>query len=169
MSGFSGASDLEIQLDPRFQRREWFIQRVGWVVLALIISAALAGLLGPGPLSSTQLHSADGHLTFEYERYLHNAVPSELRIRVDERLTSGGELRLVLGRSFVDRIQLSGTTPATLREEAAQDEFVYVFGVRPNQPAEIVFDYQMTGYGWVEGQVRVADDVPLTFTQLVYP
>ena len=45
------AADLAIREDMRHQRLEWAVERVGWAAVALVLVAALAGLLGHGPLS----------------------------------------------------------------------------------------------------------------------
>src|SRR3712207_4138009 len=60
MSETTRVGDLEVAEDLTFQRREWAAQRVGWVLLALVIAAALAGLLGRGPLSTTRRESDGG-------------------------------------------------------------------------------------------------------------
>ena len=53
MTDLVRVGDLQIHQDLCQERREWKIQRVGWLLMALMLVAALAGLLGPGPLSST--------------------------------------------------------------------------------------------------------------------
>jgi hypothetical protein len=45
--------DLDIERNHRFQRREWCLERFGWLLLALIILAGLLGLLGTGRFSRT--------------------------------------------------------------------------------------------------------------------
>ncbi len=40
--------DLDIEQDLDFERRQWHVQRVGWVVFLLILLAAFVGLLGTG-------------------------------------------------------------------------------------------------------------------------
>lgn len=57
---------LEVSQDLNFQRREWVVQRVGWVVMAVLLVAALLGLFGPGPLSKSIAGSASGPVRAEY-------------------------------------------------------------------------------------------------------
>jgi hypothetical protein len=47
------AGDLEVEQDLDFQQRTWALERAGWIVMLLIIAAALAGFFGGGPLSPT--------------------------------------------------------------------------------------------------------------------
>jgi len=42
------AGDLEVAENLAFQRRAWKVQRAGWVAMALLVGAALAGLFGGG-------------------------------------------------------------------------------------------------------------------------
>lgn len=79
---------------------DWF-HRAGWTLLALILLAALAGLLGPGPLSS-RTACAGPAFCVEYERFIRNHAPAELRIRLTHG--GGGPIRLVLGRQFLKAI-----------------------------------------------------------------
>ncbi|WP_219420427.1 hypothetical protein, partial [Pseudonocardia nigra] len=56
------ASERELQLEEPEQsgRRVSALQRGGWAVFALIALAALAGLIGPGPLSSATVTDPSG-------------------------------------------------------------------------------------------------------------
>ena len=55
--------ELQIEQDMGFQRTEWVVQRAGWVGMALLILAALVGLLGRGPLSAAVARAGDGALS----------------------------------------------------------------------------------------------------------
>ena len=68
---------LELHQDPRFTRRIAAIQRAGWVVMGLVIAAALLGLFGAGPLSRATAEAADGTLRLEYDRFGRLSAPGE--------------------------------------------------------------------------------------------
>ena len=87
--------DLEINEDLRFQRRMWAVQRVGWIVTALVVLAALAallGLLGPGLLStSAKAGSGGASLSVEeYEQVLRYRKPTTRRLGLGEGGRGGG-------------------------------------------------------------------------------
>jgi hypothetical protein len=47
--------DLQIDDDPKFQKKEWRAQRIGIALLALLVAAAAAGLTGMGgPLNDAE-------------------------------------------------------------------------------------------------------------------
>ena len=53
--------DLQLEQDLVLQQRTWRVQRIGWVVLALIVLCGTLGLFGGiGPLNSTSTQAADG-------------------------------------------------------------------------------------------------------------
>ena len=84
---------LQIEEDRAHQRREWRIERVGWVLMAGLLLAGLLGLLGDGPLSRATAGSA-GALSVEYDRLQRAAAPYEYRFEVDPSLAREGQLRL---------------------------------------------------------------------------
>lgn len=49
---------LEVGEDVKFQNRWWVFERIAWVFMALLLLAALLGLLGPGLLSLDQVEHA---------------------------------------------------------------------------------------------------------------
>jgi len=61
MSKAERAGDLEIDEDLSFQRREWRVQRGGWVVMAVLILLALLGLTGRGPIRQPTAGTATIH------------------------------------------------------------------------------------------------------------
>lgn len=52
--------DLELTEDFTFEQREWKVQRIAWLIMALLVLLGLLGLFGAGPMSSRNLISSDG-------------------------------------------------------------------------------------------------------------
>jgi len=71
---------LEIVQDMTFQRRAWVVQRIAWVVMLLIVVAAVLGLFATGPLSGTTAKTDDGVLTIEYGRFARHDAQTDLLI-----------------------------------------------------------------------------------------
>lgn len=55
-SGLEAEHVLDEGRDIAYQRREWIAQRIGWVTIALLVVAALLGLLGSVGPSATGTH-----------------------------------------------------------------------------------------------------------------
>jgi hypothetical protein len=161
---------LEIDQDLDYQRREWRLQRVGWVCMAVVVAAALAGLLGRGPLSDATAEAAGGTLRVGYNRFAHRHAPEELRITAAAGLAEGGELRLVIGRAFLDGVEVTSVSPAPLRVEAGPDDHTFVFRVsEPSAPVGLTLHYEPDATGRRPGRVGVAGRAAAEFRQFVYP
>ena len=148
---------------------EWF-HRAGWTLLGAIILAALAGLLGPGPLSS-RTACAGPAFCVEYERFVRNHAPADLRIR----LTHDGErgpIRLVLGRQFLEGSQQDAITPKPDRVELLPTGQLHLIEAGWLGPREtlIVYHYRPEGT-FSELPVHIALDggPELRLSQFVYP
>ena len=162
--------DLELPQDMDFQRREWAVQRVGWFVLAFVVLAALAGLLGKGPLSSTSEQSADRHVRAEFDRFLHYRDPTTLRLIVQPEALSGEELRLSLNHAYLDGIEIQRIMPEPDHEEAGSEQHTFVFRTSDlKEPSRITFHVTPDDIGSLAGELRAGEAAPLMFHQFVYP
>lgn len=83
----------------------WRRQRVAWTGGLMVIAAALAGLLGHGPVSNRRVMSADDSLTVEYSRIVQAHAPVDLVVAATP--AAGADL-LVLSLTGMD---LEMTTP----------------------------------------------------------
>ena len=74
-------SGLEIDVDLEQESREWIVQRIAWLVLTALLAAVALGLFGRGgPLSTSQVRSADGATQVDYQRFIRNHSADTLRI-----------------------------------------------------------------------------------------
>jgi hypothetical protein len=173
MTGQGGyGGDLEINEDINHQRRLWRFQTVGRVLMALVLVAALLGLLGPGLLSngaSTDSPQA-GLGVKQYERFLRFMKPTTLRIGLEPGAVTEREARVWMDRQYAESVQFQRVTPQPESVEAGPEGLTYVFNVEDsNQPTAFTFDLQPQKMGLLEGRVGLEDEEPVSFTQVVYP
>jgi hypothetical protein len=170
MSNVPRVGDLEIFQDMTYQRCEWIIQRVAWIVMLLIVIAAVAGLLGDGPLSRRTARDPGGTFQLEYDRFLHYGTQTTLTVRFAPRVARDGEVRLWLSLDYLDGVQVQQITPEPARVEAGPDRSVFVFRVSdPDAPATVFFHVLPQHRRPLSGRVGVGDREPLPFDQFVYP
>ena len=147
----------------------WF-HRVGWALFGTIILAALAGLLGPGPLSSRTACVARS-FCIDYERFVRNHAPAELRIRILKR-GDRDSVRLALGREFLDATQQESITPEPDHVEllpGGQLHLIRAPRLGPNETL-IVYRYQTDGpFRDLTIRVSAGDEPGLDVRQFVYP
>lgn len=162
--------DLELEEDLRFQKRQWKVQRIAWVVWLLVLVAAVAGLFGSGPLSNGTAGEEGGPLWAEYQRFERHQGPSDLKVFLGPGAASGGEGRVWLGRDYLESVELESVTPPPLRVEAGADRYTYVFPVTdPQQGTAVVFRFRPEALGRHEGRIGLPGGAELKFGRFVYP
>lgn len=149
---------------------EKHLHRLGWVVFAALLLAALAGLLGPGPLSSRTAEAGPA-LAADYQRFVRNHAPADLRIRV---VPPAGQdsIRLLVGNAFLEATELTRIKPEPSSVEVTPEGHVYVFEA-PELGAEealILYRYQPDGaFSDIPVRIALAGGPEVSFRQFVYP
>lgn len=161
---------MQLHQDMAHQRREWRVQRIAWAVMALVLLAALAGLLGPGPLSRSVANAADGALRVEYNRFERLQSPSELRIRLPADAARTGTVRLRLNREFVGNVEIRDVLPEPESSSADADGFVYELDTGGSGgPVTVAVRYEYRTFGSTPVRVAIDAGPAVSFDQWVYP
>lgn len=143
-------SSLDLSEDADYERRRRWVTRAGRTAVALIVVAALAGLAGPGPLSTARL-SADG-LTVETDRFARLQAPLTLRVWLPP-----GDRTVALTRSYADAFEIESVRPAPTAERTSRTAVVFDVDVEGAQPAPVVFHLRPLRFGHVAGHVALPD------------
>lgn len=162
--------DLESGCDLSFERRWWRIQRVGWVILSLLLVGGVAGVFGHGPLSKATVHPPGSGLQVRYDRLARRETPSLLELRLEKAALASGQVRIRLNRALVERMQLKQIVPPPLAAEPLADGARFVFPTDPTRDsAFIIFTENPATPGIVDGVVTVEGAKPVSFRQFIYP
>jgi hypothetical protein len=162
--------ELEVGQDLKFSRRVWVFQRVGWVVMALVALAALAGLFGPGLLGRSSASEPNSRFRVEYDRFQRAKSETTLRVHLGPGAATGGEARVWVGREFLEGVQVLRVTPEPDYVEAGPDRMTYVFRVADaGSPTIIMFHYEPEQIGSLPARVGLSDGQALLFSQFIYP
>ena len=162
---------LEFPHDRADRPWELRAQRAGWLAFAALILAAIAGLLGPGPLSRDQVTDPAGQLTIEYNRFERYQRQTELRIRVAPAAVRDGQVRIWVGQAFSDDVEIVSIQPQAERTELGSDRHVLLFPTpRLNGEATVTIRYAPDRtFGWIEGQIGIEGGPALAISQFIYP
>ena len=128
------ADGLQLDEPREFQKRFWNIERLAWIVFALIIVLALLGFTGAGgPFSRGHAEFAQGRL--DYPRIARWQRSEEFRIR----LSPGEETRRVtFGPSFYEAFQVEGIEPEPESQKSVADGVEMSFAADADAEAFIV-------------------------------
>jgi hypothetical protein len=170
MANPSTPKDLADEQDLAYQQREWTFERCGWVLMALVLCAALAGLLGRGPLSHTSRAAEDGSLRIEFHRFLHLHDPTELVIRAPRGSQGKSHLRLWIDQPYLDAIEIHRVSPEPERVELAAGGQVFLFAMDDAAaPATVVLYVEPAAIGTLRGRLGLQGLQPLTLEQFAFP
>ena len=160
---------LQIEQHDTFQRREWTAERVGWVLMALLVLAALAGLLGgPGPFSWTSATGNDGVLEVEYQRFGHLEADAVVTVTVAPDAVTSDAVDVDLAGSWVRSMDINGITPEPQEQVTTPFGLRLTFATEPGAELSVQIAYRAAAMGSVDGGVRFEDQT-VTFDQFVYP
>lgn len=112
------APSLELEQDPSAWRREWRFERFGWVMLALIVVAALAGVFGDGPAARRDHRSAVGSLRVEYDRVVRYGAATVIVVTIGAREPADSVAVFRLGRPFLDGFDVEVISPEPVETRA---------------------------------------------------
>ena len=149
-----------------FQRRDWIVQRIGWVLMALVIMAGALGLFGNGPLARRETSSAA--LRFEYEWLLHQHAQTTWLL-TPHAPPRDGRYRLALDADWAQHFRIEDIEPRPQVAELSGGRWVYEFRAEGGRAAPIQFHVEPRESGLFEGSVQLDDAPPLAVTQFVYP
>jgi hypothetical protein len=153
--------DYPIREDMAFQRTSWVVERAGWIVLALLLLAALAGLFGHGLLSKQNI--GNGTLRIEYERFQRVTKVTPFIIS----LKSGGEPTLTLGRRFQTGYEVVDVQPRPIRSSANANGLELQFASAGDDLRAVIWA-RPRSFGRMRFSVASGGE-PLTVRAFIYP
>jgi len=158
---------LEISQRLKEQAIEWKVERIAWVVMALILLAALAGLLGPGPLSKAVAGDRASALWVEYHRFERYQAPTKLIIHLTP---PAREIRLWINYGFMRNVDLEHIDPEPERSEAGADRYSFPFVLNDTKNEIILTVYfKANEFGMLHTEMGLENGPSLRFSQMVYP
>jgi hypothetical protein len=160
--------DLEHDRDLRFQRREWTIQRGGWLVMMAIMAAALIGLLGAGPLSSATAES--GPLQLQYTRFERRHAPTALEVSVARSAANQDQVDVWVSADYLARVEISSIVPEPEEVMVADDHVIYRFNIDDQAHSPTIhIALEPDDPGHIIGRIGMIDGPELIFWQFIYP
>jgi hypothetical protein len=168
MAQMPRVGDLEIDQDLTHQRREWRTERVGWIVLLLVLAAALLGLLGRGPMSNAAAGSDLAQM--QYQRFARHGAATELEFLLAPSAVHEGQLQLQLDRDYVAGVRTQDVEPEPQTVAVAAGHLTYTFVVESaERPLHVIFRIEPLRMGMLPLAVAVAGQEQLAARQWIYP
>lgn len=151
-----------------WQRLEWHIQRVGFVLLLLVVFAGAIGIFSKGWLSNQSATSTDSRLGVDYERFGRRESNMDMTLRLKQLRGNSYEIRL--RGPQLDNIQLQTLQPQPDEAWSTGDSLVLRWHRRADQQdATVWIGTQPQDFGRYHLTVTLDDASQVQFSQFVYP
>lgn len=167
----TGGPELQLDADPRTEHRPvgkgW--QRLRWSVLAVVVLAALAGLLGPGPASDATARAPDGRVEVRYERFTHWLGSSSVELQVGADPAHPDRAEVWISQEYLSGLLVEQAQPEPESWTPTGDGVVLAFPVTGPEPLSVELQVRPSGIGLLHGAVGLPGRDTLRFWQFVYP
>jgi hypothetical protein len=156
-----------IQEDMQFQRRTWLAERIGWIVLAALLVAGLAGVFFHGRLSRTIAKAIDESIAVEYERFAHKTAVTHFVIRTSPPLPD--QVLVRLGPSFASMHDVDSMEPRPIRSSGGSYGLEFVFARSSAGDLGVHIAARPKRFGFMSLHVEVEGRGAVNIAQFVYP
>lgn len=158
-------TDLDIDEGLNFQRRQWALQRAGWVIMLVVIVLACLGLFGEGPIGKVMLSNSNVRL--EFDRF--GRLGRETRLNFQTDLTKGkSQHHLWLSRRYLERVRIERIEPEPDSSQIEAERTVYSFRTDVKS-LNVSFVVRPETAGRLPGIAGSEGAPDLRFAQFIYP
>lgn len=157
-----------IKEDLRFQQITWIVERVGWIVMALIVVLACAGLFG-GPTTWTETRDASGRVQVSYQRFQRELNATEMRLVLD---TQGQSLlEVTIDKDLAAAFEIRSVVPQPIEMHAHEGGLLLRFAATADggQPARVTLMVVPSQTGRIKGGIGLLGETPAPIDIFSYP
>ena len=124
-----------VEKEINFQKKEWVIYRIAWVLMGLFLIAGLAGLWGSGPLSKRKVQVKN--FTLEYERFGRVQKSFKLFLHLNSNKTSPS---VRINNDYFKSMQLVDIVPRPVLMKVIDKDLILEFGPAKNGTITFIID-----------------------------
>jgi hypothetical protein len=156
-----------IREDMAFQRRSWRMERAGWILIALVTLAALAGVFFHGPASYARVRNADNSWAVEYERFAHKTVVTHFTLRAAAPVAD--QILIRLSPAFAETHEIESIQPPPSRASGGTYGLELVFARSGAGDVAIRIAARPRRFGIMSLHIEAEGRGSLNVFQLIYP
>jgi hypothetical protein len=160
------AGSLSRHEHTRCYRLGWIFERTGWVIMAVIIVGAIAGVFGHGSFSVIEVRAGDA-LTVRLPRFARAGAPLELDI---EWSSQQDETAMWIARDYLDQFEVDEVRPPPVATTFDRERIYYTFRTRrPRDRVEVALRLRPLHGGRLVGSLGVDTEARVEVRQLIFP
>lgn len=147
------ARSLELPEDMAFQRRSWVVQRIGWIVMAVLLGLAVVGVFSKGAFSRTTVSSPSGAISIRYPWSLRLGATDTMQVEIRD---GSRATEVILNPTFLDALRLEGIHPAP-RMSSAEPDGTHLLFDTPHGRGRIVMSVRPDAVGLADATISVGE------------
>lgn len=152
---------IEIDEQLKLHEKGWVIQRIGWVLILLVMLAGLLGLFGEGILSKQSVHA--GNIRAEYERFLR--YEAEMKILLEAPNEHIGTISLP--QEYLKGFRIVRFEPEPIHNNTTANEITYNF--QPGSNHIVTLYLTPKNKGSLDGVMKVNGANAIPLHHFIYP
>lgn len=154
----------------RFHQRFWVVERIGWMLLSLVLVAALLGAFGDGLLSRVRVSTPDRSLDASFVRVARKQAPVTLRLEVRPAARIDGSLTVWISADYLERFTVNAVTPEPERVVIHDRGTEYRFAAGSSLDAAVVrFSLEAESAGLASGAIGISKESSVPIRQFIFP
>lgn len=149
-------SDLDVETDRSFQEKFWIAERIGWLLMALLVATAAVGLTGRGgPFAHRTVTVGDASI--EYPRI--SRWQSADDVSVTFPASARGKAQVLLPSAFTNVFSIESAAPQPTQVVATPDGLRFTFDIGDSPGAKkVAFNVRASRPAWwTSGQARIGN------------
>lgn len=159
---------IELNEDLPFQERIWRAERIGWILMGVLLLLAALGVFGAGPLSWTTVPENGGAVQVEYGRFQRASAPAGMTVRVSGAATADTPLSIELSEAFLRAYRIDAIRPEPA-QWLPQDRGLRVSFETGGRDFVINFHLRAERIGYFVPTLRTGAGKPVALPVVIYP
>jgi hypothetical protein len=151
----------EIEDEIGLHEKGWMVQRVGWVILLTLLTAASFGLFGSGVLSTKNITKNGTSVKFERFARFESRMTLEIYAQ-----TNTGKIEILFPLSYFSSMELEKMHPGPSVQRVENRAVVYLFSV--SNEAVIKFHLTPQSSGNVSTVIKINQEA-FPIEHFIYP
>jgi hypothetical protein len=160
---------LQLTEHAKSQRREGKTDRMAWILMLLVVIAALLGFFGNGPIGMANIADGERNLEVEYNRFGRYGADLTLSVQARRAAASQGEFEVWVSSEYLDGVRIDDISPVPDAAEGLDGGILYRFLIEEGN-LDASFDLTGNSIGSLRGSVGLGGPTAAVhFSQFLYP
>jgi hypothetical protein len=153
----------------------WVFERLGWVLMFVILLGAVVGVVGRGFILKSTTASPERWMSVEYEPVERFRSPFTVTVRVGPPVGAWAAsppedfVRVWVHSDYLHRVEIGSITPPPVAVEAAADKLIYVFAPARDSAGAFSFNLTPVEGGRIQGEIGLIGGKSVQFEQFIRP